>query len=238
MIFVDYKATCRLLPPVLHQHSRHARSSRQNIYQHGIDCGAAPECQGAGGNFEQDGQGPQITHSLYRRRPRGSLLRPFCPLSLSPSTMTGDDLHTRTNHPSCSLSSSSFTMSEDSLYTHRRNGTQWSDIHTRTLLTSFYQEVRYRPFSIGEIISHVLRPLALEPEIFLGLAYLLAFDFAPFSVELALRSSSISHTSRDHISRPTATLEPEISLSLFAYFPAFPSRSTNSRCSPRCHITR
>jgi hypothetical protein len=35
--------------------------------------------------------------------------------------------------------------------------------------------------AIGDIISHVLRPLALEPEIFLSLfAYLPVFDIAPF----------------------------------------------------------
>ena len=32
-------------------------------------------------------------------------------------------------------------------------------------------------------------------------------------------------------------LELEIFLSLFAYLPCIPSRSTNSRCSLRCHVT-
>jgi len=40
--------------------------------------------------------------------------------------------------------------------------------------------------AIGDIISHVLRPLALEPEISLSLfAYLPAFYIAPFPIELA-----------------------------------------------------
>ncbi len=39
-----------------------------------------------------------------------------------------------------------------------------------------------------------------------------------------------------HVLQPLA-LEPEISLSLFAYFPGFPTRSTNSRCSLSCHVT-
>ena len=36
-------------------------------------------------------------------------------------------------------------------------------------LIFFLTRLRYRPFSIGEIISHVLRSLALEPEISLSL---------------------------------------------------------------------
>ena len=88
----------------------------------------------------------------------------------------------------------------------------------------FLTRLRYRPFSIGEIISHVLRPQALEPEISLSLfAYLPAFDIAPFSIELA-PSSTRSHIQGEiisHVLQPLA-LEPEISLSLFAHFPCIP----------------
>jgi hypothetical protein len=48
-------------------------------------------------------------------------------------------------------------------------------------LIFFLIRLRYRPFSIGEIISHVLRPLALEPEIALSLfAYLPCILYRPF----------------------------------------------------------
>jgi hypothetical protein len=46
-----------------------------------------------------------------------------------------------------------------------------------------------------------------------------------------------SYIQGEAVGHEPLALEPEISLSLFAYFPAFPSRSTNSRCSLRCHVT-
>ena len=56
--------------------------------------------------------------------------------------------------------------------------------------------------AIGDIISHVLRPLALEPEISLSLfAYLPAFDIAPFSIELAPSStrSYLTYKARSYL---------------------------------------
>ena len=69
-------------------------------------------------------------------------------------------------------------------------------------LIFFLTRLRYRPFSIGEIISHVLRPLALEPEISLSLfACLPAFDCAPFSIELAPSSarSYLTYKARSYL---------------------------------------
>jgi hypothetical protein len=84
--------------------------------------------------------------------PSGCVIE-VCTMSAWPQI---DRPRTLTSAPSCSLSSSLSTMADDALHTHKRNGTPWSGIRTRTAPSTV--NTRRQPLSMQKRLAPCAKP--------------------------------------------------------------------------------